>query len=141
MTSQASPRHRSDEGDQPGHQEDVERPPQPDQAGVLREHQQRERHEADQRHDPGPGQVAVVAGADEHAVQREDDAADRLGDRRDDQHRREQGPDGGVVGEQRDERRAQRDQHDAEDAHRTRSPTAPSGGSTPGCPSTSPAPR
>ena len=37
-----------------------------------------------------PGQVDGVAGADQHPVEHEDDAGDRLGERRDEQHRHEQ---------------------------------------------------
>ena len=43
-----------------------------------------------QHHQPGPGEVAAVAGADQHAVQDEDDAGDRLAQRRDHEHRDEE---------------------------------------------------
>ena len=53
---------------------------------------------ASQRHHAGPREVPAVAGPDQHAVEGEDDAADRLGHRGHDQH----------VGEQRPHRRVRR---------------------------------
>ena len=66
--------------------------------------------EDDQHRESGPGQVAPVAGPDQHAVEDEDDPGDRLGEGGHQQHRHQQVQHDGVGGEQRAEDRARRGQ-------------------------------
>ena len=54
----------------------------------------------DEHDQAAPGQVGAVAGADQHAVEDEHHAGDRLAERGDEQHRHQQVVDGGVAGEQ-----------------------------------------
>ena len=46
--------------------------------------------EDDEHHEPGPGEVAPVAGPDQHAVEHEDHPGDGLGQGRHEQHRDQQ---------------------------------------------------
>ena len=65
-----------------------------------------DRRVGDERDQATLGEVGAVARADEHAVEDEHDAGDRLAERRDQQHRHQRVVDGGVAGEELAEERA-----------------------------------
>jgi hypothetical protein len=93
-TSHASPLCTQAEGDCPSeHEATREGHPQPQQPGRAgdrrRQHQGGQRQEGQQRPQPRDREVATVPRADQHAVEDEDPARQRLGERDDDQHGRQ----------------------------------------------------
>ena len=129
MTSQASPRSRWTSTTRAGaHEDRAERDPDRDQPGGESGAGEDHREVGEQGDDAGPGEVAAVAGADQHAVEHEDHTRDRLPDGRDDQDGHQEVLHGGVVGEEPAQERARhREQHAGDDAA-DRAPTAHRGG-------------
>ncbi len=66
------------QGHQPGGHEQDERRPQPADAEAQQVDGQTGRYERRRRADHGPGEVAEVPGADEHAVEHEHDGVQGL---------------------------------------------------------------
>ena len=102
VTIQAVPRGAVQQHDGPAaHEPDAERHPQPDQRRRPSPAPSRTAASASgantaSTHDPAPGQVAAVPGADQHAVEHEHHAGHRLEERGHQQHRHQQVAHGGV---------------------------------------------
>ena len=89
-------------------------------------HPEDERQVEHERGDHRLGQPAPVAGADEHAVDDEDVARERLPERDDDERRRQRRPHGRVGGEAERDDLVQRPGRRARAPRRPRPPSAPS---------------